>query len=66
MYVIIRTDKEYGPFTVIHDTLQIAEEEARRLAEKHAGESARFTIYELMPAMEVSANIKLETTHYCY
>ena len=49
MYVIKRTDKEFGKFTVTHETLEDARKEAERLARKHAEENGMFTIYQLTP-----------------
>ena len=62
MYVIHRCDKDYGDFTKVHETLGAAEEEARRLAAKHATEKASFMVYELRSIREISARIVLMTT----
>ena len=62
MYVIHRTDKEYGSFTRTHDTLDEAVVEAERLVRQHAKDSPSFTIYELKEAKKLSADfaVKIE------
>jgi len=59
MYVIKRTDKEYGVPTVEHATLIDAQDESKRLAKKHAEENPEFTIYELVKAVTVSSKIEI-------
>ena len=57
MYMIRRTDKEYGNPTVIHETIEESIEEARRLAVLHAAENGSFGIYKLLPCTEISGKI---------
>jgi len=59
MYVIKRTDKKYGNFSVTHDTLEAAIVEAERLARQHATENAEFCIYKLTCEWEVKGEIKV-------
>ena len=59
MYVVKRTDKEYGFFTKEHETFDLALEEAIRLANKHATEKPEFTIYELKQAKIILTQIQI-------
>jgi pyruvoyl-dependent arginine decarboxylase (PvlArgDC) len=59
MFVIHRTDKEYGCFSVSHETAEQATEEATRLATKHAQESPEFTIYELKEVKKITAKVAI-------
>ena len=59
MYVIKRTDKDYGGFSIIHETLELATEEAERLSKKHVDETPKFTIYELKRVNVISAKITI-------
>jgi len=54
MFVIIRTDKAYGPPTLIHEDDAGVIEEAKRLAGLHSTENSEFTIYELEPIYSVT------------
>ena len=48
MFVIQRKDKEYGQFTKTHDTVEQADQEARRLIAHHIKDGRpEFAIYEL-------------------
>jgi len=62
MYVIKRTDKSYGNFTVSHKTLDEAIEEAQRLANVHVRENPTFIIYELVEAGIISSKVKVALT----
>lgn len=59
MFVIKRTDKDSGGFTVEHPTIEEAEKEAERLAIQHAMESPEFTIYELVEKQTVRAKVEI-------
>jgi len=55
MYVIKRTDKEFGDPTVIHGSYDEAEGEAKRLAMLHAKEKPEFTIYKLKEVSKIKS-----------
>jgi len=55
MYVIKRTDKEFGDPTVIHGSYDEAETEAKRLAMLHAKEKPEFTIYKLKEVSKIKS-----------
>ena len=57
MYMIKRTDKEFGEPTVIHGSYYEASTEAQRLAKFHAQENPEFTIYELEEVSKVKSEI---------
>ena len=59
MYVIKRTDKDSGGFTVEHPTLEETDKEAERLAIQHVMECPEFTIYELVEVRKVTAKVEV-------
>ena len=56
-FVNHRIDKDRGQFTLTHETIEEATEEARRLAKKHALEKPTFAVYELTEIKRISADI---------
>jgi hypothetical protein len=57
MFVIQRTDKDFCQFSKIHETLEMAKEEAERLAKKHVKEKPIFVIYELLRKRTIKSAI---------
>lgn len=57
MFVIKRSDKDYGNFSKTHEKLDEAIEEARRLARKHAFDKPEFIIYKLEKVKTVKSDI---------
>ena len=57
MYIIRRTDKEYGKPKITHPTLEGAILEAERLAKKHVDEKPEFVVYRLDPIRVVTSQI---------
>lgn len=62
MYVIKRTDKEYGGYTIEHGIYEDAEAEAKRLAQKHGLEEPEFIVYELIEVARISAKVIIKVT----
>ena len=63
MYVIQRTDKDYGNFTIAHETLDQAKEEAERLCTCHVKDNPTFIISELKEIMTISSTIGFAYTY---
>lgn len=59
MFVVQRIDKTYGQFERVHETLEEAIEEAKRLVKIHISETPRFVIYQLKEKCTISGNVKI-------
>ena len=58
-YVVKRTDRNSGQFSVTHQKKQDAIDEAKRLAEAHAKEKPEFTVYELKAVSKIIPGMTL-------
>ena len=59
MYMIRRTDRDFGEPKVPHDDLAEAIAEANRLAKIHAAEEPEFTVYEFTPIVVVKGTVSI-------